>query len=97
VVPLDGGFKEVHVHLGYMDDSNLPMALEKARKHGLRIDIMSTSFFINRRWFKPSPASAMPRWQNRLYISLTKAATNASDFFRLPTNRVIEIGQQFSI
>lgn len=97
VLPLDGDFKEVHVHLGYMDDSNLPMALEKARKHGLKVDIMSTSFFINRRWFKPSPASAMPRWQNRLYISLTKSAANASDFFRLPSNRVIEIGQQFSI
>lgn len=97
VLPLEGGFKEVHVHLGYMDDSNLPMALEKARKHGLKIDIMSTSFFINRRWFKPAVTSAMPRWQNRLYIALTKAATNASDFFRLPSNRVIEIGQQFSI
>lgn len=97
VNPLDGGFSEVRVNLGYMDSSNLPMALEKARKQGLRIDIMSTSFFLNRRSFKPSVASAMPRWQNRLYIALTRAAANASDYFGLPTNRVIEIGQQFSI
>ena len=97
VHPLEDGFKVVHVHLGYMDDSNLPMALEKARKHGLKIDIMSTSFFINRRWFKPAVNSAMPRWQNRLYIALTRSAANASDFFSLPSNRVIEIGQQFSI
>ena len=97
VTALSDGFTQVRVTFGYMDDSNLPMALIRARGQGVKIDIMSTSFFLNHRSFKPAVNSAMPRWQNRLYIALTRTSADATDFFRLPSNRVVEIGQQFTI
>jgi KUP system potassium uptake protein len=58
---------------------------------------MSTSFFLNRRSFKPSSESGMPLWQDKLFIGMTKAATDATSFYRLPSNRVLELGQQFVI
>ncbi|WP_237153448.1 potassium transporter Kup [Oryzibacter oryziterrae] len=97
ITPLDSSFTQVTVTFGYMDDANLPMALAHARKSGIKFDIMSTSFFLSRRSFKPAAQSAMPHWQNRLYIALTKQATDATSYYRLPSNRVVEIGQQFTI
>jgi KUP system potassium uptake protein len=58
---------------------------------------MSTSFFLNRRSFRPSPASGMPIWQDRLYIALTRQAADATNFYRIPSNRVVELGQQFTV
>ncbi len=58
---------------------------------------MSTSFFLNRRSFKASPQSGMPLWQDRLFIALTRMAANATDFYRIPSNRVVELGQQFTV
>src|SRR5262249_36682769 len=57
-------------------------------------DIMSTSFFLSRRALKPASHSAMPRWQDRLFIGLAKSASDATDFFHLPTGRVVEVGTQ---
>jgi KUP system potassium uptake protein len=95
--PIDERFTQVTVTFGYMDDPNLPMALMQARKSGIKFDIMSTSFFLSRRSFKPAVQSQLPRWQNRLYIALARQATDATSFYRLPSNRVVEIGQQFTI
>jgi KUP system potassium uptake protein len=58
---------------------------------------MSTSFFLNRRTFRTSKTQGLPAWQEALYIALSKSAANATDFYRLPTNRVIELGQQIII
>ena len=58
---------------------------------------MSTSFFLNRRSFRPSHEGGMPLWQDQLFISMTKAATDATSFYRLPSNRVLELGQQFVV
>ncbi len=80
-----------------MEQPNVARALAIARKDGVKFDIMATSFFLNRRSFKPSPRSGMPMWQDHLYISMTKAATDATVFYGLPTNRVLELGQQFVI
>ena len=58
---------------------------------------MSTSFFLNRRSFRPSPDSGMPLWQDKLFIAMTKAASDATGFYRLPSNRVLELGQQLVV
>jgi KUP system potassium uptake protein len=58
---------------------------------------MSTSFFLSRRSLKPAMRSGMPRWQDRLYIGLARSASDATDYFQIPTGRVVEIGTQVTI
>ncbi|MEH6654158.1 potassium transporter Kup [Loktanella salsilacus] len=94
---LTDGFTRVFITFGYMDDPNVPRALMMARKLGVKFEIMATSFFINRRSYKLSEKSAMPGWQQRLYVAMTKTATNAPAYYHLPPNRVIELGQQIVI
>jgi KUP system potassium uptake protein len=79
---------------GFMERPNVPMALALARKLGWRFDIMSTSFFVSRRSLKPAAKSGMPRWQDRIFLGLARSASDATDFFQIPTGRVVEIGMQ---
>nr|WP_245515810.1 potassium transporter Kup [Oharaeibacter diazotrophicus] len=97
IEPLNDDFTKVTLTFGYMEQPNVPKALALGRKQGLKFDIMSTSFFLNRRSFKASPQSGMPLWQDRLFIALTRMAANATDFYRIPSNRVVELGQQFTV
>jgi KUP system potassium uptake protein len=80
-----------------MEQPNIPKALAVARKLGWQFDIMSTSFFLSRRSLKPATRSGMPRWQDRLYIGLARTASDATDYFQIPTGRVVEIGTQVTI
>jgi KUP system potassium uptake protein len=75
----------------------VPQALGLARKEGLSFDIMSTSFFLSRRSVRPDPRSGMPVWQDRLFILLARNADDASSYFGLPTDRVVEIGTQVAV
>jgi len=90
-------FSLVALRFGYMETPNVPKALAVARKHGWHFDIMSTSFFLSRRALKPAAHSGMPRWQDRLFIGLAKSASDASDFFQIPTGRVVEVGTQVTV
>jgi KUP system potassium uptake protein len=90
-------FAKVEIIFGFMETPNIPRALAIARKQGWRFDIMSTSFFLSRRALKPAVRSGMPRWQDRLFIALAKSASDATDFFQIPTGRVVEIGTQVTI
>ena len=90
-------FSRVALKFGYMESPNVPKALAVARKHGWHFDIMSTSFFLSRRALKPAVHSGMPRWQDRLFIVLAKSASDATDFFQIPTGRVVEVGTQVTI
>jgi KUP system potassium uptake protein len=87
----------VTLHFGYMETPNVPKALAIARKLGWQFDIMSTSFFLSRRSLRPAPKSDMPRWQDRLFIGLARSANDATDFFQIPTGRVVEIGTQVAV
>ena len=64
---------------------------------GWQFDIMSTSFFLSRRTLKPAAQSGMPRWQDRLFIGLARSANDATDYFQIPTERVVEVGTQVTI
>ena len=94
---LSDAFSRVQVTFGYMETPNIPKALLQARKQGLKFDIMQTSFFVGRRTIKPAAKSAMPLWQDNLFLSLARRATNASDFFSIPAGRVVELGTQVTI
>jgi len=90
-------FTRVVLRFGFMETPNVPRALAIARKLGWTFDIMSTSFFLSRRALKPAAHSGMPRWQDRLFIMLTRMANDATDYFQIPTGRVVEVGTQVTI
>lgn len=90
-------FWRVDMVYGYMESPNVPKGLATLRKQGFKFDIMSTSFFLSRRSIKASPQSGMPMWQDNLFIGLTKSATDATDFFQIPTGRVVEVGTQVTV
>jgi KUP system potassium uptake protein len=90
-------FSCVTLHFGYMETPNVPKALAIARKLGWQFDIMSTSFFLSRRALRPAAKSGMPRWQDRLFIQLARGANDATDYFQIPTGRVVEIGTQVAV
>ena len=97
VEPLSDSFTRVGLYFGYMEVPNVPRALALGKRQGLQLEMMSTSYFLNRRSFRPSPEGGMPYWQDKLFISMTKAASDATGFYRLPSNRVLELGQQFVV
>jgi KUP system potassium uptake protein len=90
-------FAKVRLRFGFMESPNVPKALAIARKLGWQFDIMSTSFFVSRRSLKPSKQSGMPAWQDRLFIALSRSANDATDYFQIPTGRVVEVGTQVTI
>ena len=94
---LSDNFVRIKLNFGYMETPNVPRALILARKKGEKYDIMTTSFFLNRRTFRSSRHAGLPFWQERIFLSLTKSASDATDFYCLPSNRVVEMGQQLAI
>ena len=97
IEPVGKTFSRVVLRFGFMETPNVPKALGIARKLGWQFDIMSTSFFLSRRSLKPAADSGMPRWQDRLFIGLTRVANDATDYYQIPTGRVVEVGTQVTI
>ena len=90
-------FYRVRVFYGFMERPDLPDALALCADWGLPFDMMTTSFFISRAMIVSSPNPGMMKWRERLFLVLSKNAMNAADFFRIPTNRVIEMGTRIEI
>jgi len=97
IEPVGKTFSRVRLRFGFMETPNVPRALAIARKLGWQFDIMSTSFFLSRRSLRPAAHSGMPRWQDRLFIRLARLANDATDYFQIPTGRVVEVGTQVNI
>lgn len=90
-------FMQVTLTYGYMQQPNIPRSLSLCRHLGWNFDLMRTSFFLSRRTLKVAARSSMPRWQDRLFINLSRTATDATEYFHIPTSRVVEIGTQVNI
>ncbi|WP_377295965.1 potassium transporter Kup [Rhizobium sp. SGZ-381] len=90
-------FTLIELRFGFMQSQNVSQAIAYLRKCGLKFDIMSTSFYLGRRKLVPDAESGMPIWQDRLFIALANAATDPSDYFHLPANRVVELGSHVII
>jgi KUP system potassium uptake protein len=97
IEPIGSTFLRLRLRFGFMDIPNVPKALAIARKLGWQFDIMSTSFFLSRRALRPAAQSDLPRWQDRLFIALAGLATDATDFFQIPSGRVVEVGTQVAV
>jgi KUP system potassium uptake protein len=97
IEPISDGFWKMELRYGYMESPNIPKGLGILRKQGFKFDIMSTSFFLSRRSIKPSVNSGMPLWQDKLFISMARSATDATSYFQIPTGRVVEVGTQVTV
>ncbi len=94
---LDGQFYRLVVHYGFMDDPDVPRALVLARHDGLNFKAMEVSFFLGRETLVPSVKPGMAPWREHLFAWMSRNAESAMAFFRLPTNRVVELGTQIEI
>ncbi|MET4632396.1 potassium transporter Kup [Kaistia defluvii] len=97
VEPINESFTRVFMSFGYMETPNVPKALSLCRKQGWKYDIMSTSFFLSRRSIKPASHHLFARIQDKLFIKLAINASDATEYFHIPTGRVVEIGTQMTI
>jgi KUP system potassium uptake protein len=92
------GFHTMRVRYGFMEEPNIMRALAQCRVQHFRINLMDTSFFIGREKLRPRASSTVFwRWRDRLFIFLTNLALDATEFFRIPPNRVVELGGQIEI
>jgi KUP system potassium uptake protein len=87
-------FIRVVARYGFMETPSVPKILEQCRRKDLNIEISQTSFFLSRRSLKPTVKSEMPRWQEALFIMLANTAEDATAYFRIPSDRVVEVGTQ---
>jgi len=97
IEPIGKSFFRMEVRYGFAETPNLPRALAIARREGLDFDIMSTTFFLSRRTLQSAKSSRLATWRNRLFIPLARNADDVSNYFRIPTNRVVEIGTQVTV
>jgi KUP system potassium uptake protein len=87
----------VECYFGYMEQPDVPRALRACKEFGLEIDPRQASYFMGRRSIRLNPRSAMPFWQQRIFIMLTNQSARAIEFFRIPPDRVVELGMQMSV
>lgn len=90
-------FARIEITFGFMDEPNVSKTLALCKKAGFKFEIMQTSFYLGRRTLISDPNSGLPGWQDNLYIALTGLGVDPSAYFKLPANRVVEIGEQMSI
>ncbi|MBS1159972.1 MAG: potassium transporter Kup [Proteobacteria bacterium] len=94
---LNKGFKRLIVRYGFMESPDVPGVLEQCKRFGERFDMMETTFYLSRETIVPSMARKFTLLRARLFAVMSKNATSASDFFQIPTNRVVELGTQLII
>jgi KUP system potassium uptake protein len=97
VESLGNGVWRVRVTYGFMDQPDIPRALELCREKGLEIELFATSYFLSRETVVPTPGGAMSRWREQLFETLSRNAGSVVEFFRIPTNCVIELGTRIHI
>jgi KUP system potassium uptake protein len=90
-------FIRVVARYGFMETPSVPKILDVCRRKDLNIDMSATSFFLSRRNLKPTPKSEMPGWQDRLFVALARSAQDATTYFQIPTDRVVEVGTQVAV
>ncbi len=97
VTPLGSNFYRITIRYGFKDDPDIPKALMQCTGHGVECNLMETSFFLSRETLIPSIAPGMALWRERLFASMTRNAGAAMAFFKIPTNRVVELGTQIEL
>lgn len=95
---LDKGFYRIGLNYGFKEEPDVPQALEKAFDSlGLEYNLMDISFFISREKLVPSISNKMSIWREKLFVAMQKNTSPVSDFYKIPSNRVVELGSQVEI
>ena len=91
------GFTRIIAHYGFMEEPDVPAALSAAAECGVEYKPMDTTFFLGRETIVVGKADAMARWRKRLYALMARNAEEATKHYRIPVNRVVELGIQLAI
>jgi len=88
---------QIRVHYGFKDEPDIPHVLDLCKTYGLDFDMLSTSFFISRQTIISTPGTGMSTWREHLFVTLSRNARGAADYYQIPPNQVIELGTQVEI
>jgi KUP system potassium uptake protein len=91
------GFYRMALHFGFLEETDVPAALATVTVCGEPFDMMQTSFFLSRQSLIATDKPGMAIWREKLFAWMLRNAASAMEFFRLPTNRVVELGTQLEI
>jgi KUP system potassium uptake protein len=94
---LGHGFLRIEGHYGFKETPDVPALLADCSQQGLDFNLMQTSFFLNRETIISTPRKGMARWREVLFIWMSHLAAKAADYYRIPPNRVVELGTQVEI
>ena len=94
VTPLGYGLFNVRIRFGFMQDPNVPQALARARDIGLALDMDDITYFLGRETIIVTAREGMAIWRERLFVLMARNAGRATEFFKLPIERVVELGVQ---
>jgi KUP system potassium uptake protein len=97
VKPLGHDFYRMTVRYGFKDEPDLPRALELAKDAGMEFHLMETSFFLSRQTLVPTQAPGMALWREKLFAAMSRNSASATAFFKIPTNRVVELGTRIEL
>jgi len=91
------GFWQIIIHYGFMDRPNIPQELANCSMGEVDMDPFTTSYFVSRETIAPSTKSGMPKWRDVLFSTLSRNAGSVVDYFRIPSNSVIELGSRVNL
>ena len=94
---LGQGFYRLTIRYGFLEETDVPAALKQITMGGQSFEMMKTSFFLSRQTLIASAKPGMAIWREKLFAWMLRNAASAMEFFRLPTNRVVELGSQVEI
>ena len=97
VIDLGANFYRIVIRYGFMQEIDIPAILKKVENCGPKVKMMETSFFLSRQTLLASDRPGMALWREHLFSWMMRNAESAMDFFKLPTNRVVELGSQVEI
>jgi KUP system potassium uptake protein len=98
VRPLEQGFYQIKLRYGFKDDPDIPAVLSQCTAQGCApIEMMETSFFLGRETIVPNRIPSMPLWRQVLFMWMFRNADTATAYFKIPTNRVVELGTQVEL
>ena len=95
--PLGCDFYQMLAYYGFKEDPDVPQLMGEAGRRGFVFEMMETSFFVSRETLIPTVSPGLAMWRERLFVSMSKNAVKASEFFQIPTNRVVELGTQVEL
>ena len=97
ITALGHEFFRLVIRFGFAEDPDIPAAMERCEAKGMDFDMMDTTFFISRETVVATDRPGMPLWRDKLFAFLSRNASSATAFFRIPGNRLIELGTQVEI